>query len=206
MNIKFDRFKKYKKEVAGLVLFLAAVIFFMGIITAESVYPIDLCYSTRENEISDLAATKPPDSIITQPSATIFNTTAILTGFLILFSSILLYLSFQNKLQSIPLGLLGLGILGVGIFPNNITPFHSIFAFIVFTSGGIGALVSYTYVHVPLKYVFALLGAVSLFFLVFYDGFIPILGKGGTERFVVYPILFWLIGLGSYLLGSLQQK
>ena len=40
-----------------------------------------------------------------------------------------------------------------------------------------------------------------LFFLSAYKYFIPYLGVGGTERWVFYPTLFWLTGLGGYLLG-----
>jgi len=206
MKLHLRQLLKYKKDTAGVLLFLAAILIFMGIITAESFYPVDLSYTTREDEISDLAATKPPDSIITQPSATIFNTTAILTGLMILVASVLLHLSFHKRLQSIPLSFLGLGILGVGLFPGNITPWHSIFAFLIFISGGIAALLSFTYVRVTLNYVFALLGVFSLFFLFTYNAFIPILGKGGTERYVVYPIIFWLMGVGTYIFGSKKEE
>ena len=43
----------------------------MGIITAEALYPGT--FSTGANEISDLGGTRPPNSVILQPSATIFN-------------------------------------------------------------------------------------------------------------------------------------
>jgi hypothetical membrane protein len=48
---------------------LAGFVGFMGIITAEVLYPD---YSTRQ-DISDLGSTRPPDPIIHEPSATIFN-------------------------------------------------------------------------------------------------------------------------------------
>ncbi len=70
----------------GRPLFAAGVIAFMGIITAEALYPSG--YSTSQNEISDLGATEPPDSVIEQPSATIFNTTMIVCGVLVLAASV----------------------------------------------------------------------------------------------------------------------
>lgn len=195
-----------RKDIAGVLLFLAGLIIFMGIITAESYYPLELTYTTRENEISDLGATKPPNSIITQPSATIFNVTMILTGLMILFASWLVYLSFEKYIISIPLGFLGLGIFGVGIFPGNITPWHSIFAFIIFISGGIGSIVSYKFTRMPLNYLFAIIGIIALFFLFFNQSFVLYLGKGGTERFIAYPILFWMMGFGTYLIGKNNKK
>lgn len=193
-------------DIAGLLLFLAGIIIFMGIITAESYYPLDKTYTTRQNEISDLGATKPPNSIITQPSATIFNTTMILTGLMILFATVLIHGVYEKLVISIPLGFLGIGILGVGIFPGNITPWHSLFAFITFTSGGLAAILSYKITKTPLSYVFVIIGVIALFLLVFNQSFVSFLGKGGTERFIAYPILFWMTGFGTYLIGSHTQK
>ena len=66
---------------------LAGVVAFMGIITAEVLYPD---YSTRQ-DISDLGSTLPPDPIIHQPSATIFNSTMLLTGILLLIAAYFVY-------------------------------------------------------------------------------------------------------------------
>jgi len=189
-----------KSEISGLLLFIAGIIVFMGIITGEIYYSFG--YSTKDNQISDLGGTEPPNSIITQPSATIFNTTMIISGIMILFASWLIHLEYENFLVSTPLGLLGLGVLGVGIFPGNIIPWHAIFAMMTFISGGIGAIiVSIKIVQPPIRYVFMILGIIALLFLISYPLFIPYLGLGGTERWIAYPILFWIIGLGSFLSG-----
>src|SRR4249920_3465733 len=71
---------------AGALLLIASVVILLGIITAEASYTAT--YTTFENEISDLGATRPPNSIIYQPSATIFNVTMIVSGLLILCSAI----------------------------------------------------------------------------------------------------------------------
>jgi hypothetical membrane protein len=55
---------KYK-DVAGALLVIAGIVAIMGIITAEATYP---GYSTAKNDISDLGATRPPNSIIKQPA------------------------------------------------------------------------------------------------------------------------------------------
>ena len=194
-----ERLKKERLAAAGLLLFLAGVIVFMGIITAETYYPPG--YNTHDNEISDLGATRPPDSVITQPSAAIFDTTMIVTGIFILAATFFIHLEFRKLLVTIPLGLFGLGALGVGIFPGNFSVLHPIFALLTFTAGGVAAIVSFKIVRPPLRYVFILLGAVSLVFLFFSGLFTDSLGKGGTERWIAYPIVFWMTGLGAYLLG-----
>jgi hypothetical membrane protein len=111
MNEIRQLLRKNTTNLSGLLLFITGIIIFMGIITAESMYPVDKSYTTREDEISDLAATKPPNSIITQPSAIIFNTTMICSGILILCATWLYYTSFQKILLSTAFGLLGMSVL-----------------------------------------------------------------------------------------------
>jgi hypothetical membrane protein len=67
------------KDVAGALLLIAGIVAIMGIITAEATYP---GYSTAKNHISDLGATRPPNSIIKQPAATIFSATLVVVGLL----------------------------------------------------------------------------------------------------------------------------
>lgn len=187
-----------KQSVAGLFLFLAGVVVFMGIITAEAYYPVG--YSTATNEISDLGSTRPPNSLIYQPSATIFNFTMIITGVLVILAVFLLYKLNTRKLLTVPLGLFGIGILGVGLFPGNTTP-HAYFAMITFISGGISAILSAKTIEGPYKYVSVTLGIIALSALFFSGFFIQFLGDGGTERWIAYPITLWMTGLGGYFLG-----
>ncbi|MGZ4911320.1 MAG: hypothetical protein ACXV5N_13655 [Halobacteriota archaeon] len=49
------------EDVAVALLLIAGIVAIMGIITAEATYP---GYSTAKNDISDLGATRPPNSII----------------------------------------------------------------------------------------------------------------------------------------------
>ena len=172
----------------------------MGIITAEIFYPHG--YSTANSEISDLGATRPPDSIIYQPSASIFNATMIVGGLLILAASFFLFRHLNSRIDILFPALLGIGVLGVGIFPGNMAPFHGIFALVAFISGGLAAIVSYRVTSFPFRYLAVLLGLVTLIFLFFSSFFIPVLGDGGTERFVAYPVVIWAIGFGGYLIGT----
>lgn len=79
-------------KLSGILLFLAGSIALMGIITAEAFYPSGTAYTTFQSEISDLGATKPPNSIIYQPSATIFNMAMLFAGLMTLTATF-----FQHK-------------------------------------------------------------------------------------------------------------
>jgi len=185
--------------IAGLLFFIAGAVILMGIITAEIFYPPG--YSTSNSEISDLGATRPPDSLIYQPSASIFNATMISGGLLVLAASVFLFRDLKRRVILFP-AVLGAGMLGVGLFPGNNPFFHPLFALVTFIAGGLSALVSFTMTGSPFRYVLAFLGLVTLIFLFFSSLFIPLLGDGGTERFVAYPVIIWAMGFGGYLIGK----
>lgn len=187
--------------LAGILFFLAASVVLMGIITGEIFYPEELTYTTAKSMISDLGSTVPPNSIITHPSATIFNLTMIIAGIMILVGNFFLFKYYNDKIAGILIGLLGLGILGVGIFPGNITPQHPIVSLTTFISGGLSAIYTYRLIKSPLKYITLLFGIICLFFLFTSSMFMPVLGGGGVERWVAYPVVLWLLGFGGYLLG-----
>ncbi len=190
--------------VAGALLFAAGVIALMGIITAEALYPPG--YSTSQNEISDLGATAPPDSVIEEPSATIFNTVMMVSGALILVASFCMQRGFGRLAAPILLALFGLGALGVGLFPGDHGTVHALFALLAFTAGGVAAIVAWNVETPPFRYFSVVLGVVALISLLLYlilgdsDPMAP-LGDGGIERWVAYPILLWLTGLGGHLMG-----
>jgi hypothetical membrane protein len=184
---------------SGLLLFFAGFIIFMAIITGEIFFKKG--YNTRDNYISELGAPMPPETIKPEPSAEIFNYSMMISGLMIIIATFFIQKIFRKLIVTIPLGLFGLGFCGVGLFPGNIAPWHGICALVLFIAGGIGAITSYKILSAPLKYVFMLLGTIALVFLVGYKYFVPYLGVGGTERWVLYPTIFWLTGLGGYLLG-----
>jgi hypothetical membrane protein len=200
-NKQIKNSNKLNSTIAGLLFLLAGSIILMGIITAESFYPEKYTYTTSNSMISDLGATEPPNSIITQPSATIFNFAMIMTGILVLVGTYFLFRAFNDPIAAILVGLLGLGALGVGIFPGNINPQHPLFALTTFISGGLSAIYAYRLIKSPFKYLSLLLGITGLFFLFTINIFIPIMGAGGVERWVAYPTIMWLIGFGGYLMG-----
>jgi len=184
---------------SGLLLFLAGLMIFMGIITGEIFYK--KAFNTRDNYISELGAPLPPETIAQEPSAAIFNYTMIISGLMVMIATFFIQRVFKKLIISIPLGLFGIGILGVGIFSGDIAPWHGIFALIVFVAGSLSSIASGRIISAPLRYVFICMGLVTLVFLGAYKYFIPYLGVGGTERWVLYPTLFWLTAFGGYLLG-----
>lgn len=178
----------------------------MGIITSEAMYPSGTGYTTFSSEISDLGATRPPNSIIYQPSATIFNMAMLLAGLLTLTATFFQHKYFKELLFSIPLGLFGWGLVGIGIFPGDKAPYHGMFAMLIFSIGGLAAILAFKIVSSPFKYVGILFGSISLATwaaVLFIPNIIfSLIGMGGTERWLVYPLVLWLTGLGGYLMNT----
>jgi len=179
----------------------------MGIITAEVLYP---GYSTRQ-DISDLGSTRPPDPIIHQPSSTIFNSSMLLTGALLLVAAYGTYRVWGRRPFTVALPVFGIAIFGVGVFPGNVTPWHGIAALLTFFSGGVTAVLSARVVTRPFSFICAGLGGISLLVLLSVFGYglliggpspLEPLGSGGIERWVAYPLLLWVLAFGGYLLGE----
>ncbi len=198
------------RSLAGFGLSVSGFIGFMGIITAEVLYPN---YSTRQ-DISDLGSTRPPNPVIHEPSATIFNSTMLLTGVIVIFSAYLLYQAMDRRGFPLALAVFGFGAFGVGVFPGNVAPWHGLFALLTFFMGGITVLLSARVVSRPFSFLCGLFGGVSLLILVsvFFFGLVvggphplEFLGAGGIERWVVYPLILWLLVFGGYLLAESEH-
>ena len=165
-------------RIAGVLLSLAGAAILMGFITAEALYPG--VYTTHTNTVSHLGASEPPNSVVLQPSAAIFDITM----------------------------LLGVGTLGVGVFPLTHPAPHTLFAYTAFLAGGIAVVLSSRVTTAPLRYLWTTLGAIALCATVLaldtFRTWAPMaqLGEGGLERWIVYPIVLWLVAFGSYLLAT----
>jgi len=192
--------------IAGFSMVLSGFVAFMGIITAEVLYPN---YSTRQ-DISDLGSTRPPDPIIHEPSATIFNSTMLVTGALVLVAAYFVYRAMDRRDFPVGLIIFGVSIFGVGVFPGNVTPWHGLFALLTFFSGGVTVVLSSRVVSGPFSVLCGFFGGISLLVLVsvFFYGLViggphplAFLGSGGIERWVVYPLVLWILAFGGYLLG-----
>lgn len=191
-------------RLAGAMLFLAGSITLLGIISAEALYPAP--YSTGANEISDLGGTRPPESVILQPSATIFNASMTLIGAMVIGASALVQRGLRRLPFTIPLLLLGVGALGVGVFPANTGAPHTMSAMLTFIAGGLACVAGALVTRGPFQVLSVMFGAVSLLALASYvlpDAGAPLvaLESGGLERWVLYPIVLWITGFGGYLAG-----
>ncbi|MQA79661.1 MAG: DUF998 domain-containing protein [Streptosporangiales bacterium] len=192
-------------QVAGALLSLAGMGILMGIVTGEALYPGS--YSTHRNTVSDLAATRPLD-IVLQPSATIFNVTIIVTGAAILAAAGFAGRATSNRTLTVLIALLGVGVAGVGFFPGDHGAIHAILTQIAFIAGGLAAIVASWASKPPFRFLSLVLGVTSLGFLTLYTVvgpggvFVGSLGEGGTERWIAYPVVLWLVGYGSYLTAS----
>ena len=191
-------------RLGGSLLTIAGVTILMGIITAEALYPN--AYTTSGNEISDLGGTRPPNSLIFQPSAVIFDLSMVAIGILVIAGSWFVHQVFGRRSVTIPMTVLGIGALGVGLFPGNTGAPHSIFAMVTFVAGGVAAVSAARVTTAPFRPISFVLGAVSLLTLASYillgDGSpMATFGIGGIERWIVYPVILWVIAFGGYLSG-----
>ena len=190
--------------MAGVAFSLASIVILLGIVTAEATYPA--VYTTHDNEISDLGATRPPHSIIRQPSARIFNSTMLASGALVTVGAVMLQRAGAPRRAWITTGLLGIGAFGVGVFPGNYAP-HGIFALLAFVNGGLAGVLAGTRMSGPARYVSMLFGGIALTSLgvALFGDMTPVwdeFGDGGVERWVAYPIVLWLAVFGGLLAGN----
>jgi hypothetical membrane protein len=191
-------------RLGGSLLTIAGVTILMGIITAEALYPTT--FTTGGNEISDLGGTRPPNSVIFQPSAVIFDLSMATIGFLVIAASWFVHRVFGRRSVTIPMTVLGIGALGVGLFPGNTGAPHAIFAMVTFVAGGVAAMCAARVTTAPFRLISFLLGGASLLTLASYillgEGSpMAAFGIGGIERWIVYPVILWVIAFGGYLCG-----
>lgn len=133
----------------GLAFALAGIVILMGIITGEALYPE--VYTTHDNEISDLGATRPPDSVWFQPSRGIFNATMMVSGVLLGLGGIGVLSLRRSRGASVAIIAMGLGVLGVGVFPGEREAIHPLMALTAFVAGGLSAVLSYRVVDGPFR-------------------------------------------------------
>ena len=191
--------------IAGILYSSAGFVLLMGIITAETKYPIFRHYTTRQ-EISDLGGTRPPQGLVTQPSAMIFDTTMLIVGVLLLAGAFALWRLYRDRVLAVVSTLFGAGAFLVGIFPGNTTP-HPFVALIAFVFAPLTAIAAFRVTPAPFRFMSLGVGLLSLVALIAGElgdnsFFVKSIGIGGTERWQVFPIILWLAFFGGYLLAS----
>lgn len=180
-----------KTTIAGSLLFIGSIQFILSLILSEVLYP---SYSASSQTISSLGV---------GPSAIVFNSSILLLGIMGLIGVYFHHQVYKLNLFSILLGLAYIGAIGVGIFTESPSTFslHVIFSFMAYLFGGLAAIASYKLQKQPMSTFSVFLGASSLLaIIILASGNYLGLGLGGIERMVAYPLLLWLVGLGSYLI------
>jgi hypothetical membrane protein len=196
-------------SVAGILYSSAGFVLLMGIITAETKYPIFRHYTTRQ-EISDLGGTRPPQGLVTQPSAMIFDTAMLIAGVLLLAGALILWRLYQHRVLTVVSTLFGAGTLGIGIFPGNTTP-HPFVAMIAFVFSALTAIVVFRVTSAPFRFMSLSVGLLSLVALIAGElgdnsPIVKSIGIGGVERWVVFPMILWLAFFGGHLLASRHRR
>ena len=94
---------------------------------------------------------------------------------------------------------------------GNTGPPHQVFAMLTFLAGGAASVASRRRLTTPLRWLALALGIVALLALitaVFTPGvgLIPLLGVGGAERWIAYPIVLWTVVFGSATAGCAGEE
>jgi hypothetical membrane protein len=138
----------------------------------------------------------------------LFTTGVIMFGLMSLVCAALLRERDKSSRIWLLLSLSGVGAIGVGAFNmDSFSEVHALFAILAFLFGNLAVIYSYKLAPPPLSYLFALLGLIGLAALVLtgtetYLG----LGRGGMERMIFYPAMFWAIAFGAILLSDDSKR
>ena len=183
------------RTLAGVLFLFGSTQFLLAMLIAEGSLPT---YRVSQQAISELGV---------GPTALLFNASVILLGVSTLAAGYFYHRTHQVLWLTILFFVTGIGPIGVGLFPENTGLPHGIFALLAFLFGGLVAILSSFRTRPPFRYISILLGVVGLVALALftarqYGG----IGFGGMERMIAYPVLFWEIAFGGYLLSMAEPE
>jgi len=193
-----------REKVAGMLFFVAATQFVLGLTISEALYP---GYSVSGNYISDLGI---------GPSSMIFNSSVFLLGLLLLIGTYFLRNLSNFKTVNILLLLTAIGLMGIGVFTKTYRTAHGAVVTMAIFFAGLSAISSFRVLKKPLSLISIILGMMTLGALalfssgmitsgsltsdVAYDSdFYLGLGPGGMEHMIFYSALMWLAGFSWHL-------
>jgi hypothetical membrane protein len=189
---------KLEEEVkAGLLLAIGSIQWFFIVQISEGLYP---GYVSSIHYVSTLG---------TGQTANMYNASTFLLGVCVVTASFLIHRFKPSKLFFALLLIAGLGAMGLGVFPEDSRPMHGIVTPITLIFGGLAGSFAFKVQPKPLSYLSMILGAGSIVTGLL---FIPYMGlsvesdvmylgfyKGTLERIVIYPLILWMMTLGSQL-------
>ncbi len=191
-----------ERQVAGTLLFVGGIQWFLVILIAESIHP---GYNGAFYYVSSLGV---------GVTALLYNLSMLLLGVATAVGSYLIYRVIGSKLFLVVFTITGLATMGVALFPEG-QSIHGIVTPIALLFGAFSAIVSFKLQKSPLSYAFVVLGVLSLGFGIIFNPYLGLpresfitylgLGKGTMERLIIYPLLLWTIAFGSHLVGSTNR-
>ncbi len=206
---------------AGAIALFGAIWGILSILVAESLTP---GYDVSTETVSGLGApyfsgicnALPNCAAPIQPASAVIVFSFFLGGALILWSGYLLRTATRHKLFGLGIAVIGALELVIGV---SYVPLY----LGVSSAGGVGAaydlhisgaipffflatalaISSFRVTRGLFRYFGLVMGLVALAaILLFVAGTDLGLGRGGMERMIIYPVLLWTVGLGTYLLGG----
>lgn len=207
----------YATRTAGALFCMGGLLFILLNTASESIYPN---FSILNNSFSDMAAAGTRTFPIEETAIFGVAITWIVGAYL-------LYKNNGRKGFAIVNVLAGTGFLLAGLSPENVNIIiHSIGALLAFPFGAATVFLSYRVICSSFRYFSIGLGSLSVAAtLVTFlgqkivgpcgncvgktPGYVQSLtqlglGLGGWESMIIYPLLIWLIGFGSYLMATSQ--
>lgn len=193
MNHVVENTAPKRESNPGTGFALGGGIAILSITAATSIYPN---YSVRNQAISFLGGNGVPTQIF-------WNSAVIIVGILWLWSTYLLFHNSSSKIRSIAFYPAGVGFLLVGTSPWNLFPItHYLGANLIFLFGSVSCLVAYRMMKGSLSKISLMSGLIPIAaYISGYFGSNALLGPGGIERMIFYPILLWQIAFGGYLIS-----
>ena len=182
---------------AGLLLVVGSIQWFFVVLISEGLYS---GYVSSFHYVSRLG---------TGQTANLYNASTLLLGVCVTVASYLIHRFKPSRLFFALLLIAGLGAIGFGLFPEDSRPMHGIVTPITLIFGGLAGAFAFKVQSRPLSYLSMVLGVGSIVLGLL---FIPYMGlsvesdvvylgfhKGTLERIVIYPLILWMMTLGSQL-------
>jgi hypothetical membrane protein len=196
-----------KQQLAGAIIFIGAFQALVAMAIMESMVP---GYNVGTNFLSDLG--------VFSQTAHIFTATMVIEGAT---GIIAMYLAKERlgKWFATLIAATGVGSIGIAIFPENFMPittayfggsapfpqtgaFHLLFALPTFIIAVIMMLWGFSKFNSPFKYISAGLGIFMLSAIILMGAGLGGIGRGGMERLVIYPLMFWMCAVGVTLMQT----
>lgn len=178
---------------SGTGFAISGLLAMLAVTSAQAIYPT---FVTRNDAISTLGGAGTPTEFF-------WNTVLVIVGVLWIWSTYSLFRSRNKKIGSIAFYPAAVGFILVGISPWNQFPLtHYLGAQLAFFFGALSCLVGSRIVSGAASKISVFAGVFSL--AAYFSGYFGsdnILGPGGIERMIYYPILLWAIVFGGYLIG-----